>query len=216
MPHTGSKAIAKKIKAKPKGEVVEVESLPKITPEEFRFVLNYAVRANGSQAVREAGWEGTAVAHRAYSLLRRTDIQQHIQAARTKLGALNYDMAQQIIDQLNDMRLADPTEMYDADGNVTDPATWPEGLKLLLVGVETEEHMTGEGEGQIMVRTKKVKLESRLAVMNTLAKILNLIKPDDAAAGAAAVGNVNVQILVGNGGTVAFPQQSVVKPNGKG
>lgn len=181
---TAEKKLPAKVngKAHPAVEKVvegEVISLPKISPQEKRFVGHYAIHANAAAAVRFAEYDVKAEPQKGYELLMNPDVQAHVAQTRAKLGEIHFDLANSIIRQLDVMRLADITELYDGEGNLRDPRDWPEGVKLLVNGIEVEEVMTGEGDSAGMVRTKKVKLESRKGVMDTLAKILGVLRPDN-------------------------------------
>jgi len=113
--------------------------------------------------VREAGIQTKAEYQFAHDLLRRSEIQAEIKRSRPAFGDLHFRLAEESIATLRAMANADITQLYDADGNLLDPQEWPADLKLLVSGIEIEERMQGEGDGAEMVRTKKVKLESRRA-----------------------------------------------------
>jgi hypothetical protein len=158
-----------------KNEDGEVE-LPPISKREHDFVIAYIQRYNAADAVKAAGIESADPSQFGYNLLSRSDIQQHVTAERKKIGELHYDLSNQVLHQYNRMRLADPTTIYDADGNLLDPAEWPDDVKLLLKGIEIEERMVGEGDAQEMVRTKKVHFTERKAVLDSMNKVLGTFK----------------------------------------
>jgi phage terminase small subunit len=176
----------------------EVIPLPRISKQEEKFVGHYAVFANGAAAVRFAGYEVSemSVYQQSFRLLRKSDIQAHITAARDKLGDLNFDVSNRIMQKLDAMMEADITEAFDAQGGITDPASWPEGLKMLLLGIEVEETLTGEGDNTGLLRTKKVKFDSRRSVMETMAKIVGALKggSGDGDGEGGPVNNFNVQV----------------------
>lgn len=195
-------AIAKKVAASVNGEANaaisgEVISLPSIDPAEKKFVAHYAIFANGAAAVRHAGFELANHKEKAFELLTKSHIQAHVKHLRTTLGEIHFDVGNQIIQQLNRMREADVTEIYDGEGNLRDPKDWPEDVKLLVNGIEIEEEMRGEGDAAYLVRTKKVKLESRKGVMDTLAKILGVLKPDNDQSATMAPTAVIFNVTVG-------------------
>jgi len=174
------------------------EKRSKLNPREQKFIAHYAVHFNGTRAIKFAGYETTAPAEYAYELLRKPHIQAAVREVTKDLGDLHFQLANEVTADLTVMKNADRTAIFDADGNVIDPAKWPDECKALLCGVETEEHMTGEGAAAMMVRTKKVKLESRKSVLDSLAKITGQFvdrtqfldrfgKPTDPAAGRAVI-----------------------------
>lgn len=157
-------------------ETAKAVALPKISPIDRKFVGHYAINANASAAVRFAGYQVEAAAQKGYELLMNPDIQAHVSAARAKLGEIHFDLANSIIRQLDVMRLADVTDLYDSAGKLRDPSQWPEAVKLLVNGIEIEEEHRGKGDDAYIVRTKKVRLESRKSVIDTLAKILGVLR----------------------------------------
>lgn len=147
---------------------------PPLSLELMKFCTHYAIHFNASEAVRHAGIETQAPGHYGYELLTKPEIQANIRAIRAQHGEMHFDLSNQLIDQYNRMRLARVEELFTATGDIRDPRDWPEELQLLVNGVDVEERMVGEGDAQELIRTKKVKLESRKGVMDSLAKILGI------------------------------------------
>lgn len=143
---------------------------PVLSDLELKFCANYVQHCNASRAAREAGYEGPHLGERGYALLQKKHIQAKIKEMRGDLGELHYELADRVISRLTRMAEADLTAIFDADGNVMDPEAWPDDCKLLLSGIDIEERMQGEGDGAEMIRVKKVRFESRKAVMDTLLK----------------------------------------------
>lgn len=144
-----------------------IEDMPKMPARLHKFCQSYAMDADGAKAVRFAKIEFNPEVYRewhvAYNLLRQRDVQLWVSKYRAELGELNFDIKEQILRQWEAMRRANVEDLYDADGNLKDPREWPDECKQLLAGIEIEETMTGTGDAAALVRTKKVKLESKLA-----------------------------------------------------
>lgn len=164
-----AKAIAKRYDARPGDKTLD--ELPPLLDQHQKFVAHYVIHFNASRAARESGFSEKSCRAIGWELLTRPDIQAHIRAMRKQLGEMHFDLANQITGQLRAMAGADPTKMLDADGNVIDPKDWEDAEKLLIVGFDIEERMVGEGDAQELIRVKKVKLESRKGVLDSLAKI---------------------------------------------
>lgn len=139
---------------------------------ERTFCQHYAVFANGAQADRIAFPEIEAHREHAYALLTKPHIQEEINRLRGDLGELHFDLANQVLAQYKAMASADVTAMFDADGNLLDPERWPDECKLLVNGFEIEEQMRGEGDDAMLVRVKKVKLETRKGVLDSISKTI--------------------------------------------
>jgi len=148
--------------------------LPKLRGKELRFVADYAIHFNGAHAIRAAGYKGALSCNPseyARELLRKPDIQAHIDHEIKQLGELHFRLHEENVGRLTSMRDADRTAIFDADGNILDPQKWPEACKHLLCGIEIEEEVRGEGEDAYLVRIKKVRLETPRAIVDSLAKI---------------------------------------------
>jgi phage terminase small subunit len=143
--------------------------LPPLNDQHQKFCAHYVICFNAAESARQAGFSEATARSIGHSLLTRADIQAHVRAMRAELGELHFDLANRVTAQLIRMASADPTKMLGANGDLTDPATWAEEEKSLIVGLEIEEKEVGEGAE--FIRTKKVKLESRKGVLDSLAKI---------------------------------------------
>lgn len=139
---------------------------------ERKFIAHYSVHFNGAAAVRFAGYSTPHASQYAYELLAKPRIQEKVKAAIADLGELHFQLNNELIGDLKVMKdaLADPTRLLDASGNVLDPKDWPEDLRGAIRGFEIEEQTIGK-EDPIRVRVKKLRFESRAAVIASLAKI---------------------------------------------
>lgn len=148
----------------------EVEKLPKLSKLHMLFCTHYAMSFNGTKSVIDAGIPSVRPNEMARFLLSKPDIQKAIRVIRKDFGELHFDLRNQLLEQYNAMRMADPTKMLDENGNLKPPNEWPEDCKLLLNGLEVEEMTIGDGAG--MQRIKKVKLESRRGVMDSMNRVI--------------------------------------------
>jgi len=171
-PRIPSLAVAQRYRART--DDPGLDDLPEINDQHLLFVAHYVQHFNGARAARDAGYSHNTARSIAWTLLTRPDVQAHVAFAVKQLGTLHFDLHNQIVAELRDMLSADVSNFYDADGNVVDPKTLEEPERKLIEGIETEEHMVGEGDGALMIRTKKLKLASRLSIMDRLAKFTGL------------------------------------------
>lgn len=149
----------------------EFQSLPEISPQHAAFVAHFVQHFNAARAAREAGYAPGSSRQEGSRILARPDVQAHVRFAKAQLGELHFELHEQMLHQLREMLGSDITNILDADGNLLDPQQWPDNEKLMVAGIDIEERMVGEGDAQEMVRTKKVKLESRLSVIDRIAKL---------------------------------------------
>lgn len=95
--------------------------LPKLTPKQARFVTEYLVDLNATQAVLRAGYKMTeaAAATQGGRLLRNAEIQRAIQEARQAQEARTQITADRVLRELARVAFADVTAVtYIEDGHV--------------------------------------------------------------------------------------------------
>ena len=145
--------------------------MPKLTPKQSRFVEEYLIDPNGTQAVILAGFSERSAASTAVRLLRNPKIQKAIAEGREKIGEQTH------IDQayvLN--RLAEIVERCMQHEPVRDRSGEPTGeYRFDSRGAVKALELLGKHNGMFMNRVK-LSLEGEAA--ETLAKLMG-IKPED-------------------------------------
>ena len=142
-----------------------------------KFVQHYVIHFNAAAAARHAGFSANCSRQIGVELLSRPYVQGLIAEERARLGALHYDLSNQVVHDLAVMKDADPRLLFNENGTLKAPHEWPDEEAMLITGFEVEEHLS-EPAGDaapIMTRVKKVRLESRKAVRDSIAKITGLM-----------------------------------------
>lgn len=131
-----------------------------LTPKQQRFVEEYLIDLNATQAAIRAGYSEKSAGDLAAQLLGKTHIREAIeQAKQDRSEKTNVDAAW-LLNRLREEAEADIADLYDDDGNLLPVKQWPKIWRQGLVqGVDIEAIRV---EGVEIGKVKKIKLDSRI------------------------------------------------------
>ena len=144
----------------------------KLTPKQARFVDEYLIDLNGTQAAIRAGFSKKSAHDIAAQLLGKTHIKAAIDAAKAaRMQRVNID-ADYVLRRLYEMAEADRKDIYDENGSLKPVKDWPEvWRKGMVTGIEVNELWEGQGADRVRIgEVKKVRTETPLAILQTLGK----------------------------------------------
>lgn len=143
-----------------------------LNPQRRRFVEEYLVDLNGTEAAIRAGYSRRSAKAQASQLLAVPEVQAAVseaQASRSERTKIDADWVLQRLAAEADADLAD---LYDEDGGLKPIRDWPiVWRKGLVAGLEVEELFEGRGEDRDHVgRVRKVKLADRTKLIELIGK----------------------------------------------
>lgn len=143
-----------------------------LTEKQQRFVEEYLVDLNATQAAIRAGYSAKTAGNIGYEQLGRSDVAEAIAAAQAARAARTQVTADTVLQHLDVARRADLADLYDDAGNLKPirewPLIWRQGL---VAGVEVEELFEGRGEDREQIgRLRKVKLADRVRITELIGK----------------------------------------------
>lgn len=142
-----------------------------LTPKQQRFVEEFVVDLNATQAAIRAGYSERTANRIASVLLSKPDIAAAIaekQAARAKRTQIDADW---VLKRLAGEADADLAELYDDDGNLLPMREWPMVFRRgLVVGFETVHETDGSGENARRLLVRKIKLQDRTKTVELIGK----------------------------------------------
>lgn len=162
-----------KTKAHPRAAEATVSS-PSLTPKQQRFVEEYLVDLNGTQAAIRAGYSPRSARHMAADYLAKP----HIAAAaaalmRARSEKIGLD-AEWVLRRLGEQAEADLADLYDERGVLLHPRQWPEvWRKGLVAGVETFMAPSGQTDDEgkpVYAEVRRVKLTDRTRHIELIGK----------------------------------------------
>lgn len=155
----------------------------KLTPKRERFCQEYILDFNGSAAARRAGFSEHSSNVIASELLTNPDIQARIMELQLA-GAQEYNATKQrLIKILMDIAGATIEDITDPEtGAILPVHKWPEHMKGVVIGSESDELYAGYGEDRQAVGVKrKVKFADKTKAIELLNKMLGFNMPDKVA-----------------------------------
>ena len=147
--------------------------MDKVTAKQQRFVSEYLIDLNATQAAIRAGYSEKTAAEQASRLLTNVKVAEAIQAAiSARSERVGFD-ADWVLKRLAQDATADLADIYFESGELKPIHEWPMAWRTgLVAGVETAQERDGvDAEGDpIYVTVRKVKLLDRTKLVELLGK----------------------------------------------
>lgn len=136
----------------------------KLTPKQQRFVAEYLVDLNATQAATRAGYSAKTARQAGTENLSKPAIAGAIAAAQASRAERTQVDADWVLRRLHSETMADLAELFDAEGRLRPVADWPDVWRRgLVVGIESFEEYAGRGEERTAVGlVRKIKLSVRV------------------------------------------------------
>ena len=154
-----------------------MQSVRKLTARQQRFVEEYLVDLNATQAAIRAGYSEKAARFTGSENLTKPNIAEAIQKHLKKRSRRTEVTADKVIAEYALVAFADMADYIDFNsaGNVVlDWSQMPEGATKVISEITQEEFVDGKGEDARPVRRTKFKLHSKMSALNDLAKHLGM------------------------------------------
>lgn len=112
-----------------------------------RFVAEYLVDLNATQAAIRAGYSKRTASSAGWRLLRNVEIQKAISAGRQEQLHATGITAEEVLKELKNIALVDIGEAYDDAGNLKPLAQIPARVRRAIVGLESSRISKGSRRG---------------------------------------------------------------------
>jgi len=142
-----------------------------LTPKQQRFVEEYLVDLNATQAYRRAGYAGddNVCAVEAHKLLSNPKVGDAVAALKLERSEKTGINAAWLLQRLADEATADVADLYHDDGRIKPVKDWPLIWRQgLVAGLEVE--TIGEGAGHLT----KVKLSDRIKRLELIGRHIDV------------------------------------------
>ena len=143
-----------------------------LTAKQQRFVDEYLIDLNATQAAIRAGYSEKSAGDQAAQLLGKTHIKAAIDAAKSARAEETKIDAAWVLKRLSDEATADVADLYDDDGNLLPVKQWPLIWRQgLVAGIDVEDLFEGRGEDRERIgRVLKIKLSDRVRRLELIGK----------------------------------------------
>lgn len=146
-----------------------------LTPKERRFVAEYLIDQNATQAATRAGYTAKRLDQAGYELLRKPEIQAQVEIGQAKQLAAAGVTVQRIVDELAKISFADRRKLFDSEGHLLPPAQWPDDLAACVSGLEMESATIEGPDGpRIVAYPSKVRLVDKKGTLELLGRHLKM------------------------------------------
>ena len=148
-----------------------------LTGKQQRFVEEYLVDLNATQAAKRAGYSEKTAEQVGYQLLHKTLVQRAIQEARAKQQERTQITADAVLKEYAKIAFFDPRKLFHDNGQPKDIAVLDDDTAGALAGLDVTEEYEGNGQDREFVGyTKKYKIADKLRALEALAKHLGLFE----------------------------------------
>lgn len=146
--------------------------MPELTPKQARFVEEYLIDLNATQAAIRAGFSEKSAARQAVELLNKPHVSEAIEQRRADRSQKTNIDAAWVLTRLADEATADIADLYNDEGGLKPVREWPLIWRQGLVqGIEVEQLFDGHGEERQPVGTvRKIKLDNRIKRLELIGK----------------------------------------------
>lgn len=143
-----------------------------LTPKQARFVQEYLLDLNATQAAIRAGYSRRTAQEQGSQLLNHPSVMGAIDAAKLERSERTEVDADWVLRRLADEAEADLADLYDANNDLKPIDEWPEVWRQgLVAGVEIDALYEGAGEDRRQVgHVKKIRLSDRLRRLELIGK----------------------------------------------
>ena len=145
-----------------------------LNDKQTRFVAEYLVDLNATQAAIRAGYSKKTAAQIAEKLLRKAEIAQAVSDRQGKKLARLDLKAEDVLRQLLQITQSDLRRLFDTEGNLLPVHDLPDDVAAALASVEVVARPTGD-KARPVEYVHKFRLWDKNAALNTLAKHLGLL-----------------------------------------
>ncbi|OWK18306.1 hypothetical protein AJ88_03750 [Mesorhizobium amorphae CCBAU 01583] len=138
--------------------------MPKLTAKQARFVDEYLIDLNATQAAIRAGYAKSGARTEGVRLLANAHIGASIAAGLKARSEKTKIDAEWLLTRLAEEALADVADLYDDAGNLKPMKEWPKVWRTgLVAGIDTQhEYETVDGKKKSVGVVRKLRLSDRI------------------------------------------------------
>ena len=146
-----------------------------LTAKQERFVQEYLVDLNATQAAIRAGYSPKTAYSMGQRLLKNVEVKAAIKAAMEKRSQRVEITQDRVLQEYARLAFFDPRKLFLENGKPKDINELDDDTAAALVGLDVMEEYEGSGEDRVFVGyTKKYKLANKLGALDSLGKHLGM------------------------------------------
>lgn len=145
-----------------------------MTPKQARFVAEYLVDLNATQAAIRAGYSKKTAESQGHENLSKPEIAEAVKAGKAKQLDEAGLTAARVLEEYRRLALFDVRQFYDESGNIKPVKEWTADMGAAVAGVETLIKNAEAGDG-VTDRVLKFRLWDKTRALESLAKHFGLL-----------------------------------------
>ena len=148
----------------------------KLTKQQRRFVDEYMIDLNATQAAIRAKYGKKNAGTVGPRLVRKSHVAKEIQKRMDRRSKRTEIKADEIVEQLNEIRNLKIGALVDKNGALLPIKQWPDAVQRCVTSIDVQEEFTGSGKDRKSIGyTKKIRIESRIKSLELLARHLGML-----------------------------------------
>lgn len=160
-----------------------------MTDKQQRFIDEYMVDLNATQAAIRAGYSPDTAKQIGSENLSKPDIQEAIQLKQKELSEQTNITAKRVLEEYAKIAFSDIRELYSVDNDLLDVRQMEDSIAPAVASVEVDVMMMG---GMAVGHTKKVKMYDKLRALESLGKHIGLFEKDNNQKKVEVVNHINL------------------------
>lgn len=136
-----------------------------------RFVAEYLIDLNATQAAIRAGYSPKTAGSQGFDLLKKPEIQAAIDAARQKTADKLEISRERVLAEYAKLAFVDPRRFYNEDGSLKPVTELDDDTAAALCGIEVDEINAAPGSPPLGY-SKKVKWHDKRAALDSIARMM--------------------------------------------
>lgn len=147
-----------------------------LTAKQQRFVDEYLIDLNGTQAAIRAGYSEKTAEQGAVQLLRNTKVRLAVDTAIAERAKRTGVTADRVIQELSRLAFSDLRKVLDGDGNLKSPQQWDDDAAAAISSIEvvTKPGETDSDGSRSVLGVSKIKVWDKNSALEKLGKHLGL------------------------------------------
>lgn len=146
-----------------------------MTPKQRRFVDEYLIDLNATQAAVRAGYAESSASDIGRQLLRKTPVASEIALRQSKIEEKAIVTREQVLRELLAIGMSDVRKLFDDKGNMIPINQLDDATAASIAGIESIEEYEGVGENRTAVgMVRKIKRFDKTKALELLGRHLGL------------------------------------------
>lgn len=147
-----------------------------LAPKRQRFVREYLIDLNGTQAAIRAGYSAKTAGSIADFLLKNVDVRAAMAKAMEKRADRTEITQDRVLLEIGRLAFLDAKRFYNRDGSLRSIHELDDDTAAAVIGIEMEEDITEvDGKTTVTGRTKKLKITDKVAALTLAARHLGML-----------------------------------------